>query len=129
MRHEHSALLDSVITVIKATSAPMLARIAVLEAELKELRAREPQIGPMGPQGPQGEKGEPGEPGRPGLDSTVAGPQGPMGERGEKGIDGAPGKDGRDAAGFSVGLGQPTYGGKEGDVYLDTQTGDVYQCR
>lgn len=91
-----NAFLDSVITIIKASNAGMLARIAVLEAEIKELRAREPLVGPMGPAGPQGERGADGIDGRPGADSVVPGPEGPMGPRGERGTDGVNGKDGRD---------------------------------
>lgn len=47
---------------------------------------------------------------------------GPQGERGERGL------DGKDGSGLSTGYGPPEKSGKAGDLYLDTKTGDVYQC-
>ncbi|WP_152639943.1 pneumococcal collagen-like adhesin PclA, partial [Streptococcus pneumoniae] len=74
------------------------------------------QIGNI--RGPQGLKGEAG----------VAGPQGAQGLPGRDGRDGAAGRDGRDGRdGKDVlnGKVDPTTEGKDGDKYVNTETGDV----
>lgn len=60
------------------------------------------------PRGPQGEQGEQGP----------AGPSGPAGSNGSNGADGTS---------VLVGAGAPSAGlGGEGDVYIDSTTGDIY---
>jgi hypothetical protein len=76
--------------------------------------------GPAGPTGPQGEPGEPGSPGSPGPEGPAggAGPQGDAGPQGERGT------------GWFVGNGPPPAeieGSRPGDLYLNLDTGDVYQ--
>uniref|UniRef100_UPI0028D71116 pneumococcal collagen-like adhesin PclA n=1 Tax=uncultured Streptococcus sp. TaxID=83427 RepID=UPI0028D71116 len=73
--------------------------------------------------GPQGLKGEDG----------VAGPQGPKGDKGDQGLqgrDGAAGRDGRDGRdGKDVLNGKvnpEANQGKDGDKYVNTETGDVF---
>ena len=78
--------------------------------------------------GPQGLKGEAG----------VAGPQGPQGLQGPKGEQGAQGlqgrdgaqgpagRDGRDGKDVLNGKVDPTTEGKDGDKYVNTETGDVF---
>lgn len=39
------------------------------------------------------------------------------------------GRDGKDGTSVSVGIGGPTFSGRTGDVYIDANTGDIYQCR
>ena len=74
--------------------------------------------------GPQGEKGDKGDPGEDGAD-------GAPGKDGQDGADGAPGQDGedgKDGSAWLVGSGAPAAtAGKEGDMYLDTATYDIYQ--
>ena len=59
------------------------------------------------------------------------GEKGDKGDQGEQGIQGEPGEDGKDGEDGSVwltGSGAPTSTlGKEGDMYLNTSNGDVYQ--
>jgi hypothetical protein len=62
-----------------------------------------------------------------------AGPQGEIGERGLRGftglsgIDGSNGEDGRDGSVWHVGTGAPQVNlGNDTDLYLDSQTGNVY---
>ncbi|HEV9872085.1 TPA: G5 domain-containing protein [Streptococcus pneumoniae] len=69
--------------------------------------------------GPQGLKGADG----------VAGPQGPQGLQGRDGAQGPAGRDGRDGRdGKDVlnGKVDPTTEGKDGDKYVNTETGDVF---
>jgi integrin beta 3 len=127
----NTALLDGeryaeiVAAAIKVATAPLLARIVVLEkaqgqagrdgrdgapgpaGERGEIGPQgEPgtpgEIGPQGEAGERGERGEigpQGEPGPAGADGTP-GEAGPQGPQGEKGIDGLHGKDGADGLGF-----------------------------
>lgn len=71
--------------------------------------------GPAGPEGPEGPQGPQGD----------TGPQGPQGDPGADGADGVDGNDWR------VGNGAPSIvaGDEEGDLYLDTANGDVYQVQ
>ena len=56
------------------------------------------------------------------------GPTGPAGADGADGADGANGADGLDGATILTGSGVPSSGvGNDGDLYLDTATGDLYQ--
>jgi hypothetical protein len=75
-------LLDDVATVVgltvKAAMAPVQSELAVLRAELADVRARAAAPGPMGPAGLPGPMGEPGPAGVAG-EVGPAGPAGPMG--------------------------------------------------
>ncbi|HEW2164683.1 TPA: G5 domain-containing protein [Streptococcus pneumoniae] len=66
--------------------------------------------------GPQGLKGADG----------VAGPQGPQGLQGRDGAAGRDGRDGRDGKDVLNGKVDPTTEGKDGDKYVNTETGDVF---
>lgn len=118
-----------IATAVKVAQAPLLERIAVLEATLQSVGTKsadaiekialaaaskeyaealagrivkletEPLV-VVGPQGPSGERGEKGEKGDPGVDGKDGAPGAP----GEKGIDGANGKDGRDGVDGKDGL-------------------------
>lgn len=113
-------LAQIVALAIKSATAPLVAKIAVLEARpvispdvvegLKDtiadlrtrliaLDARAAVPGPVGPMGAKGDRGEQGEPGQSGV-------AGEKGERGERGPAGAPGLDGKD--------GVPGLNGKDG---------------
>lgn len=62
-------------------------------------------------QGPQGEQGEPGSAGLNGSD----------------GRDGRDGVDGKDGSKIYTGIGAPSFSkGNEGDLYIDTESGDIY---
>lgn len=74
-------IADVMVEVIRAEVAPLLERIAVLEA-------RSPVPGPPGPQGDRGERGDVGPKGHDGL-----GAPGPAGRDGVNGKDGIDGKD------------------------------------
>lgn len=65
----------------------------------------------QGPTGPQGE-------------------QGIQGEQGLKGDQGNPGADGKDGSRIRTGEGAPSNGiGSDGDLYVDTSTGDLYEMK
>lgn len=81
-------MADVVMSAVRVATAPLLDRIAALEA--KSLIPG-PQSEP-GPKGERGEKGDRGESGERGAD----GPIGPVGAKGEKGDPGLAGKDGAD---------------------------------
>jgi hypothetical protein len=49
------------------------------------------------------------------------------GEKGDKGDQGERGAAGEAAAKIVTGKGPPSGNGKPGDLYLDVQTGDIYQ--
>lgn len=58
---------------------------------------------------------------------NLTGPQGPAGADGADGTDGINGTDGQDGAIWLVGSGTPAdIDGSNGDLYLDTSTGDFY---
>lgn len=82
--------------------------------------------GPQGPQGPPGPPGAPGTPGKPGDkgDKGDKGPQGPPGAPGEPGEPGPPGPAGPSPL---VGHGAPSGAGQTGQIYIDTDTGDLYR--
>ena len=69
--------------------------------------------------GPKGDKGEQGLQGRDGREGI----QGPAGRDGR---DGAAGRDGRDGKDVLNGKVDPTTEGKDGDKYVNTETGDVF---
>ncbi|MBQ9786302.1 MAG: collagen-like protein [Clostridia bacterium] len=76
-----------------------------------------------GEQGVQGEQGEPGATG-PAGEQGATGEQGPQGETGEQGPQGEAGADG---ASFLIGNTSPSDdAGKNGDVYLDVTTYNLY---
>lgn len=60
-----------------------------------------------------------------------SGPPGPQGEQGPQGPQGPAGADGADGNDWRVGSGAPSLlaGDAEGDMYLDTASGDVYQVQ
>ena len=70
--------------------------------------------GPEGPQGPQGVRG-------------LTGPEGPEGPTGASGADGKTGPKGDSGSMWEVGSGAPSSSARPGDLYLDIDTGDVYQ--
>lgn len=123
MRTADLDIIGSVVAMaVKQATAPLLERIAKLEAQ-------EPTTGPEGPPGlpgvsivgDKGDKGDRGDKGDVG-DVGPVGPQGPAGI----GIKGDPGKDG---VGWMIGSGAPAYDGAEGTIYLDAKTGDIFQWR
>ncbi|VLK08872.1 collagen-like surface-anchored protein [Streptococcus pneumoniae] len=73
--------------------------------------------GPKGDKGADGAKGEKGDQGERGL----------TGAQGAKGADGAVGRDGRDGKDVLNGKANPeVHQGKDGDKYVNTETGDVF---
>lgn len=78
--------------------------------------------GAQGATGPQGERGLQGDPGTPGADGAT-GPTGPAGATGPQGSQGTRGSL------LYTGVGSPSgiSGVLAGDVYIDTQSGDLYQ--
>ncbi len=128
-------LAQSVALAVKSATAPLLAKIAVLEARpvvssdvlefmkeaVTELRSRllivEAQKAVPGPVGPQGERGENGKDGAPGLNGKdgAAGVNGTDGAPGVNGTDGRDGIDGKDgAAGLNGKDGAPGLNGADG---------------
>jgi hypothetical protein len=80
--------------------------------------------GPSGPEGPAGPAGPVGPPGPPGREGP-AGPEGPLGPRG---LEGPPGPPGRDGATWRSGSDRPGADlGAPGDLFLETDSGDVYR--
>ena len=76
--------------------------------------------GIQGPQGPKGEQGLQGRDGREGI-------QGPAGRDGRDGAAGRDGRDGRDGKDVLNGKVNPEpKQGKDGDKYVNTETGDVF---
>ena len=72
-----------------------------------------------GPKGDRGEKGLQGERGQDGA-------QGPAGRDGRDGAAGRDGRDGRDGKDVLNGKVDPTTEGKDGDKYVNTESGDVF---
>ncbi len=65
-----------------------------------------------------------------GVDTGVSskGAAGEKGQKGDTGLNGKDGKDGKDGSAWISGSGAPSsLEGKDGDIYLDTATYDVYQ--
>jgi len=83
-----AAVADGVRDAIARATAPLLARLAALEAR-PVVHGRDGRDGLAGPAGPAGERGPAG-------DKGDRGEPGPKGERGLAGDDGAPGAPGRD---------------------------------
>jgi hypothetical protein len=88
--------------------------------------------GPIGSQGPRGDTGQQGLQGLTGATGEqgqqgLPGPKGDKGDPGTNGTDGAVGPAGANGATWTAASGLPTVGGKDGDLYLDTLNGDVYQ--
>jgi hypothetical protein len=90
--------------IIKDHCAIYKTQIDELRAEVKILAARK-----------YPEKGERGEPGL-----SITGPQGPIGN---------PGLAGRDGLSISAGKVMPSKNLKTGDLYLDSETGDLYEFK
>ncbi|MQQ40794.1 YSIRK-type signal peptide-containing protein, partial [Streptococcus mitis] len=82
--------------------------------------------GPQGPQGLQGPKGDQGAQGLQGRDGQD-GAQGLPGRDGRDGAAGRDGRDGRDGKDVLNGKVNPEANqGKDGDKYVNTETGDVF---
>jgi len=126
-------LADVLTSAIATATAPLLARIMALEKQLtitaRENRAAIEATNAMAL-----------DTQRAGYDlhtrvavleqrAPVPGPRGERGETGERGSDGRPGIDGKNGASVFAGMGEPTLGGTDGDLYVDAVSGDVYQCR
>lgn len=80
--------------------------------------------GPAGPAGADGRDGKDGEDGAPGA----KGADGAPGTNGTDGEEGEDGEDGADGSAILQGAGAPAAGvGKDGDIYIDTASRDVYQ--
>ncbi|MGT2595948.1 G5 domain-containing protein, partial [Streptococcus vestibularis] len=86
------------------------------------LKGEDGVAGPQGPQGPKGDKGAQGLQGERGQD----GAQGLPGRDGRDGAAGRDGRDGRDGKDVLNGKVDPTTEGKDGDKYVNTETGDVF---
>ena len=87
------------------------------------LKGDKGQDGIQGPQGPRGPKGEQGLQGRDGREG-IQGPAGRDGRDGAAGRDGRDGRDGKDVLNGKVNP-EPKQG-KDGDKYVNTETGDVF---
>lgn len=72
--------------------------------------------------GPKGDTGEQGPQGPAGEDGAT-GPQGPKGATGEQGPQGPAGRDGTRV---TVTSGAPSGSATDGDVAIDSTTGDIY---
>ena len=83
------------------------------------------QDGAQGPQGIRGEAGPQGPQGLQGRDGRE-GVQGPAGRDGRDGAAGRDGRDGRDGKDVLNGKVDPTTEGKDGDKYVNTESGDVF---
>ncbi len=122
---ELDELSTVVVTVMKAATAGLMAKIAMLEAQVKTLEAREPVtvIGPPGEKGEPGESGAPGLSGAPGEPGPVGpqGPAGPPGPSGEKGLAGERGEVGPQGLAGRDGL--PGVPGATGEKGLDGRDG------
>jgi hypothetical protein len=97
---------------------------AGVERRLTDIEQRAPVPGP------KGDKGEPGI-GINGKDAdpidldAVAQKVAAFVPAPKDGKDGSPGEPGTS---FTAGDGAPLFDGRNGDVYLDAKTGDLYQC-
>ena len=89
------------------------------------LKGDKGQDGIQGPEGPKGPKGDKGEQGLQGHDGQ-AGAQGLPGRDGRDGAAGRDGRDGRDGKDVLNGKVNPTTEGKDGDKYVNTESGDVF---
>ncbi|MFC7399583.1 hypothetical protein ACFQU1_20430 [Chelatococcus sp. GCM10030263] len=118
-------IVGAVKTHVEKALAPILTRLAVLEA-------RQPERGEKGDRGEQGVPGLPGEPGEPGLkgDPGDPGPPGekgepgaigPQGDKGDKGDKGDPGESG--APGPAGEKGDPGEPGRDGEPGIDGNDG------
>ncbi len=59
---------------------------------------------------------------------AIQGPKGDKGEQGDAGLNGSDGKDGKDGSQIYTGKGSPidAVKGDKGDIYIDTDTGNMY---
>ena len=89
------------------------------------LKGDKGQDGAQGPQGIRGEAGPQGPQGLQGRDGRE-GVQGPAGRDGRDGAAGRDGRDGRDGKDVLNGKVDPTTEGKDGDKYVNTESGDVF---
>ncbi|HGL8466632.1 TPA: G5 domain-containing protein [Streptococcus pneumoniae] len=86
------------------------------------LKGADGVAGPQGLQGLQGRDGAQGPAGRDGREGVP----GPAGRDGRDGAAGPAGRDGRDGKDVLNGKVDPTTEGKDGDKYVNTETGDVF---
>jgi hypothetical protein len=98
MTTDTEKIADVIVAAVRAASAPVLTRCALLEQQVRDLQARAPVPGPVGPAGPQGDRGADGAPGPAGPAGRAGdpGPHGDGGAPGERGPAGATGVQGRD---------------------------------
>ena len=104
---------------VREATAPLLARIAALEARPQPRDGQDGEKGADGARGPEGPPGPPGVPGRDGRDG-----QGLPGPAGPKGSDGAPG-----AMGPAGPRGEPGPSGKDGAFGRDGRDGTLEELR
>jgi hypothetical protein len=110
-------MVDAVEGLIRRSIAPLADELRTIEQRFKAIP--EVRDGKDGAPGVKGDQGQIGPEGR----------EGPKGDSGPMGEAGPTGPAGRDGSCFLVGEGPPLTAGKDGDVYLDTKTGDLYKCR
>jgi integrin beta 3 len=113
----YDALGTTIALAVQAATAPLVARLAALEAragdatkaldlaghladlarKVDDVASRAPVPGPPGPPGERGQDGAPGAPGTPGRDGVDGRPgePGQAGERGQAGAPGPPGEPGQ----------------------------------
>lgn len=118
------AVGDRVIVLLQGHSGICIGRIAA------SIDPGSGATGPQGPTGPQGIQGETGLTGAQGIQGVKGdtGAQGIQGLKGDTGTAGTNGTNGIDGAAWFNGSGVPSSGtGTNGDYYLDTSNGDVYQ--
>lgn len=122
-----------------AESRPQIREVVERADELVELDEDGKRVlltvkGVKGEKGESGEKGAQGERGLPGLN----GERGPKGENGRDGKDGKDGKnglngrdgvDGVDGRDISAGEGKPKADATVGDLYIDTDSGDLFEFK
>jgi collagen type III alpha len=128
---DSESFADLIVAGIKTATAPLVARIKVLEraALVAPRDGRDGAPGPPGEKGLDGARGEPGVKGEPGPagesgargEPGEKGEPGPAGERGPEGSPGAPGRDGRD--GLPGVQGEKGLDGKPGRDGADGQAG------
>jgi hypothetical protein len=117
-------LADAVAAAIQMALAPVLARVEVLERENETLRAHVKQMPSAGRDGRDGKDGRDVD--ETAIIARVLGAIPPP----VVGPPGDPGRDGADGHSLFTGHGPPVVVvGKNGDVYLDASTGDVFVCR
>lgn len=106
-----------------------------INADVSAMSGPAGEAGPQGPQGPAGDTGPRGEVGPAGPEGPqgpqgvrgLTGPAGPEGPTGASGADGKTGPKGDAGSSWATGSGAPSSSARPGDLYLDIDTGDIYQ--